>query len=456
MARHASNSFCAVSPSPEVLAAIRAERARLGANLAALAPQVQSQMLGLPVRSPGGGYQDGTFYPTPAGAQGLSPAAPARPATRGAKRALVVLVDFPDVPGTKTKRDFSDLLFARGGALSMREYYRQASLNQLDVDGDVFGWLRMPRPLSYYANAQSGLGAYPHNGQKLAEDALAALVATGANVSGFDRDADGHADGFIVVHAGPGAEALVQGGPAARNAALWSHKWTTNQAIVHNGVTFWAYTLQPEDGRVGVFCHEFGHFLGLPDLYDTTGRSEGVGMWCIMGAGSWGGNGDRPTLPCAWARADLGWAAPRPLHGSRVQIVIEPADSTSDAVRLGVKNGGASEYFLAEARRRSGLDAALPGEGLLLWHVDDAIAGNDRPPRYKVGLVQADGAQDLENQVNSGDADDPFPGAAVVKSVAGGAQPSTDTYLRRPSGVRLDDIEFDGTTGRARALATAP
>ena len=64
---------------------------------------------------------------------------------------------------------------------------------------------------------------------------------------------------------------------------------------------------------IGVFCHEFGHVLGLPDLYDTDNSSEGLGQWCLMASGSWGGNGSSPQTPThmsAWCKQKLGWVTP--------------------------------------------------------------------------------------------------------------------------------------------------
>ena len=98
----------------------------------------------------------------------------------------------------------------------------------------------------------------------------------------FDTDDDGFVDGIFLIHAGGGAEA--EPNPTKRKDMIWSHKWTLPTPFSNSGVKVYAYSTEPEDGHVGVFCHEFGHVLGLPDLYDTTYRSEGVGIWCLMGA----------------------------------------------------------------------------------------------------------------------------------------------------------------------------
>lgn len=112
----------------------------------------------------------------------------------------------------------------------------------------------------------------------------------------------------MVIHAGVGQEA---GGGKLGDDAIWSHRWTIGQKpFPIDGTTakvpYWDgkmaafdYTIEPEDGAVGVFAHEYGHDLGLPDEYDTkySGGGEPVQSWSIMSGGSWAGKiaGTTPT-----------------------------------------------------------------------------------------------------------------------------------------------------------------
>jgi len=444
------NQFCGVAPSPEVRQAIERRRQALEKRLGTMSPAEIARSLAIALPRPQlTGYRDGAFYADTA----------RMPPSKGIRRALVLLVDFPDVRGRQSKSHFDQMLFGGGTAAkpTLRDFYRAASYGKLDVQGEVLGWYTLPKPLTFYVGADSATGDYPNNGQKLVEDALDAAISAGVQFGRFDSDRDGHLDGLIVVHAGAGAEE--QTDEKLRKELIWSHKWTIPHPRTVGGVGIWAYTLQPEDGRVGVFCHEFGHFLGLPDLYDISYRSEGVGMWCVMGAGSWGGQGDKPTDFCAWSRTQLGWVKPRSVSlGAGSSARLTPAHRTRSVIRISAKRGASQEYFLLESRQCADLDAGLPGEGLLVWHVDEAQDGNGSPPHYQVGLIQADGAMDLEFNRNRGDQGDPFPGRLRTVALDDRTTPSTRTYGNTPSGVSLTKIAFDPHAGVAtlRISAVAP
>lgn len=461
--------ICFVSPAPWVLDRLKRDRKKLAPRLAGLskaqASKLLAEELGLPhVVGKPRGFNDGAFYPAPGGvpvgvpggpSPAPAPALEAMPPTVGQRHALVLLVDFPDLKGTQTIAHFERLLFGTAAkSLSMRSYYDAASLQKLAVDGEIVGWLTMPQPLQYYTAGKSATGSYPHNGQRLVEHALDAAFAAGVHLGRFDVDGDGELDGLIVIHAGAGAEA--EGSASKRPHLIWSHKWNIRTPRTMHGVTAWAYTLQPEDGRVGVFCHEFGHFLGLPDLYDTVGTSEGVGEWCVMGAGSWCGGGDKPSTMSAWCRLQLGWTtAVVPTAGGKHKI--QPATKTGEVVKLPI-SGRPKEYFLLESRKSTGLDRALPGQGLLIWHIDDAQSDNDDPQRYMVGVEQADDNQDLEFGGDRGDAGDPFPGSTGNTVFGNGSSPNSKTYPpRMASRVDIRNIAFAVSTGVATVeLGTAP
>jgi immune inhibitor A len=180
--------------------------------------------------------------------------------------------------------------------------------------------------------------------------------------------------------------------------------------------------------------------LGLPDLYDTSYRSEGVGHWCLMGSGSWGGKGKKPTRMSCWCLSKLGWITP---------VNAKPGDYTLDTLEnnpkkqcLRVWTGGKQgpEYFLLENRQKAGRDIALPGSGLAVWHINEARSDNTNPNAYKVGLVQADGKRDLELAKNDGDAKDLFPGALKKTRFNDKTTPSACAHDRKPTGVDLSGI----------------
>ncbi len=224
----------------------------------------------------------------------------------GGMHVLVLLVDFPDwtwdrdFPSQAYIPDhYRSLLFSVGQVQtgSMRDYYRETSFGAFDLTGEVSGWHRMPQNYGYYVAARRGIGgAYPRNARKMVEDAVRTADAQnpGLDFSRFDNDGpdgvpnsgddDGTVDGIIVVHAGPGYE------ETGNINDVHSHFWTVVESNLEvDGVRVFQYMTDPQDGRIGVFAHEFGHNLGLPDLYETDDGavSSVVGVWSIMSVGAW-------------------------------------------------------------------------------------------------------------------------------------------------------------------------
>ena len=313
----------------------------------------------------------------------------------------------------------------------MRSFYKELSYGKLDVTGQVTGWIRAQHPYSFYTNGHSGTDAngFPQNVPGLLQEALQTWCLTNS-LAPFDKNGDGFIDGLFLVHAGGGAES--EPDPLKRADMIWSHKWTLPSAFKKNNVKAYAYFTAPEDGKLGVFSHEFGHFLGLPDLYDTSYRSHGVGDWCLMAGGSWNGDGDRPARLSAWCLSNLGWVSPRNVILSGNLTINPLADDKTACYRLWNRGKASKEYFLIENRQQSGRDADLPGSGLAVWHVDETQANNTNPLAYKVALVQADGRRDLEMNRNQGEAGDLFPGSRKVTSL--GSTSGTHPHTRDNSG----------------------
>lgn len=206
---------------------------------------------------------------------------------------------------------------------TFKQYYEEQSGGSYTVDGTVSDWLTVPGKAREYGddNPQGGHdNQNPKGPRDLVKDALNVAVANGINLAEYDHfdlydmdgdgnqnEPDGLVDHLMIIHAGTGQEA---GGGELTDDAIWSHRWTLESVYPVEGTTsqvdYWGgniaafdYTIQPEDGAVGVFAHEFGHDLGLPDEYDTqyTGQGEPVESWSIMSGGSWNGEvaGTSPT-----------------------------------------------------------------------------------------------------------------------------------------------------------------
>ena len=357
--------------------------------------------------------------------------------------ALALLVDFPDNKGTRPAKEFHKLLFDKSNPDSMTNFYKAMSYGALDVTGEVVGYVRAPHPYSFYTANESGTGSsFPNNTPGLLKDALT-IFCQNDNLKRFDLDGDGFVDGIFLIHAGGGAEA--EPNPTKRKNMIWSHKWTLPQPFVNQSVKVFAYSTEPEDGKVGVFSHEFRHVLGLPDLYDTTYRSHGIGDWCLMAGGSWGNGGDRPARMSCWCLQKLGWIAPKVIKSKKSLSLKSLETGKTQCYRAWTGGAPGPEYFLLENRQTTGLDAFVPASGLADWHIDERQSNNDNPLAYLVAVVWADGKKDLEFLRNSGNDTDVFPGRKNVTTIYETITPSARADLGFVGGVALSKIALSGS-----------
>ncbi|WP_323375828.1 immune inhibitor A domain-containing protein [Streptomyces alkaliterrae] len=246
------------------------------------------------------------------------------------------------------REHFQDIYFGDHPG-SLKGYYEGQSSGKYTVNGTVSDWVKIPWNEARYGNTACGSNVCPtvwdavRDGvNQWVEDQKAAGKTTKqireqlAEYDVWDRydydgdgnfnEPDGYLDHFQFVHAGEDASA---GGGAQGDDAIWAHRWYAygtdygktgpefNKAggteIGDTGIWVGDYTVQPENGGLGVFAHEYAHDLGLPDLYDTTGRGESsVGYWSLMSSGSWLGKGkdaigDWAGEMTAWDKLQLGW-----------------------------------------------------------------------------------------------------------------------------------------------------
>jgi len=345
---------------------------------------------------------------------------------------LIILVDFSDMRHESNLHtepaDFDTLLFSQGTTYpgSMTDYYFETSYGQAYLMGQVTEWLRMPETYAYYVDGQRGFGSYPHNAQRLTEDAVIAADSS-VDFSLFDNDGNGWVDALFVVHAGPGYE------DTGNLNYIHSHAWVISQPMTLDGVEIYSYSMEPEETgsgslvNIGVFCHEFGHVLGLPDLYDYDYDSDGVGSWSIMAGGVWAEGGARPVHFDAWSKIQLGWITPTDPSANLYDEQIDAVEFTPDIYRLYSYGIPHYEYFLVENRQRMLFDAGLPGDGLVIFHIDDSAPDNNNQSHYKVAVEQADGLFDHENNRGS-DAGDPWPGESDNRTFDDFSTPNSRFY----------------------------
>jgi immune inhibitor A len=433
---HHVDDLCVVAPSPEVKERLIDQFNRLRNRAAELVGRNISLKTPRRVGLNDGLIYPGTYYPLGTTAAVARRAALDRAPLRGTVRVIVVLIDFSDKAMAAGAADrFRELFFSTGVLPhgSVKEYFTDVSGGLITIDGEVVGPYQMPQTIAAYAGADNGLQSAFPNARTMANDAVTAANPD-VDFTPYDNDGNGYVDAFIVVHAGRGAEETGAG------ADIWSHKWVLPAERSVDSAKIFAYLTVPEDARLGVCAHELGHLLfGWGDLYDADNTSEGIGNWCLMASGSWGLGGDRPTHPSAWCKATQGWInVVAPVNNAMVTITDVKTSRT--AYRLWKNGAGGNEYFLVENRQQDGYDASMPGQGLLIWHIDDAIPDNTDENHYKVALMQADGNRDLENNTNRGDAGDPWPGSTGNTSFTNTSTPNSKSYAGSNTCVAVTSI----------------
>lgn len=363
---------------------------------------------------------------------------------------LAVCIDFSDDTSSTAAADFDTLIFFQQPG-SVWDYYHQISYGTLSMETLVLpsaiGWKRAPGTYASYVGANYGMGSYPNNSQKMVEDIVDSLDPY-VNFADYDNDGDGFVDGLVIVHAGTGAEW------SGSTSDMWSHKWGIMPRL-RDGVYISSYSVQPEfwfapgDITIGVYVHEIGHVLGLPDLYDTDNSSRGVARWSVMGSGSWNGSmGNTPAGPDAWSRVQLGFVVPTVITSSVVGATVPRVEDSAKIYRVWPTAPPGSEYFLVENRQLTGYDAYLPAAGILIWHIDEAQAnethewypGHTASGHYLVALEQADGLWELEQNINNGNAGDPFPGTNDRRTFSDASTPSSKAYAGTATYVTVTNI----------------
>lgn len=259
-------------------------------------------------------------------------------------KVLVLLGEFADLDHNKiekpadlnrtywtnnfVKEHYQSLLFDDGyyttpeGTKSptFKQYFKEQSNGNLNVEGEVFGWYKVSKDAKYYGEDNDS--SHNIHAKDFIKEVTEAAVKDGLDLSEYDiedpydldsdknlMEPDGIVDHLMVIHSGMGQEA---GGGVIGDDAIWSHSSSVGLYEVPgaNGMSIYSYTTEAENGSVGLFTHEFVHDLGIPDDYDTQYTADGdiVEYWSLMAGGSWSGapGGTMPTGINPYSRIMLG------------------------------------------------------------------------------------------------------------------------------------------------------
>jgi len=384
----------------------------------------------------------------------------------GSIKVPVILINYTDTDTTYSKSEITDVIFGDTTPPptygSAKDYFDEVSYSALTFSDThiVVDWVQSDSGHNYYGYANGAVRA--------AELVLEAVTKADTDIdySLYDNDGYGEVDGVVIVHQGDGREI------SADNNDIHAHKWSFTEAGLMpptlDGKTIDNYIIIPETQpavswkggtssagitTVGVFCHEFGHLLGLIELYDndTDGLSEGIGEWGTMGSGNWNGvgrMGDCPAHYCAWSKFRLFWNTPTPvtletrLTDEKIEAAAVKADVYNFAdLKHPLEDCG--EHFMLENRQKIGFDRGLPGHGLLIWHIDDDETDNTDENHKLVDLEEADGNNDLDNKNNRGDTGDPYPGNSGNTAFNFITTPNNIRYYGQSSQARVESIIED-------------
>ncbi|MBR1472715.1 MAG: M6 family metalloprotease domain-containing protein [Paludibacteraceae bacterium] len=337
-----------------------------------------------------------------------------------APKGVVILANFKDksMQSSHTQAVFDELCNSANctvndGYPSAAQYFADQSNGAYRPVFDVFGPVTLSRNLDYYGHNIDEDG-YPtdesndNTSDQYATDAVveACILANQKytiNWADYDSDSDGKIDFVYVIYAGQGE---ADGGAAN---TIWPHNWEVSSALYYSSCTYTAsqcivggkkienYAMSGELsgsslGGIGTLCHEFGHVMGLPDLYDTSYGTVYENCltpndWDIMDGGSYNGDGHCPPNYDPWEKDFFGWLTPINL-GNEGQNVTLYANGTENYQTYQINASGTYvspttsglRYYI-ENRQAVGWDAPLTGHGMLIWKVNfNASAWENNAP----------------------------------------------------------------------------
>ena len=332
----------------------------------------------------------------------------------GQRKGIVILVNFSDVSFKEAngnaffQRMANEENFSEGRFKgSMYDYFLAQSEGQFQLTFDVFGPVTVSQPMAHYGgNDQQGNDKHP---AQMVCEAVNLIKDEVPDWQQYDWNDDGWIDQVYIIYAGFGEA------DTGKANTIWPHAYDLyysgnyygdgdGPVEVGEGLFVNTYACGCElngSGQIegiGTMCHEFSHCLGYPDFYDTTySGGQGMDAWDLMSGGCYNDDGYQPAGYTGYERWVAGWK--RPIELDRGTQVVENMKGLQDGGETYImyNDGHRQEYFMLENRTRSGWDASLPGNGLLVVHVDYNEAAwanngpNDQRNHQRMTWVPADG-----------------------------------------------------------------
>ena len=381
----------------------------------------------------------------------------------GSPKVVVILAQFPDMKFTMDDPAtyFSNLLNQKGfseyGATgSAADYFSAASNGQFSPQFDVYGPVTVSKSYSYYGapTSSGGNDSYPHI---MVVHAMNELDAT-VDFSQYDTDGDGNIDNVYVFYAGYGEN---YGG--VDENCIWPHSWYVKSGgsvyKKYDGVYVDRYACSNEymygynkPEGIGTFVHEFGHVVGLPDLYDTVyGEASNLtpGIYDVMDTGSYNNDGRTPPTYSIFERNAASWAEIEEITADDASsLTLEPIVTSNKGYMI--RTGASNEFFLLENRQHTSWDQYIPGHGMLIWHVDynSSIWASNKPnntaAHQHVDIEEANGS--VNNTSYNTLQGYTFPGTSGNRSFTSTTSPSLTSWDGSSLGVSITNINENGQT----------
>ncbi len=385
-------------------------------------------------------------------------------------RVLVIPVCFADVDFSVTDptAHFHNMLNApgysdNGGTGSAKDYF-EANMPGYTFTFDVTAPVRLSREYSYYGENDISVPNVINYDMRLNELVQEACSLASASVSFpvYDRDGDGQADYIFFYLAG------YNEAESGDDGTVWPQTYNiSSEGIRVNGIRIGLFGCSSElsgsdlgieggeiPSGIGTFCHEFGHYLGLVDLYDTDYGNGGTsnclwGKLSLMDEGSYNNSGRTPPYFCAIDREQAGVISYIDAE-TGTEVSLSPLHAGGEVLRVTTSTAG--EYYLFEYRTESGWDSYIEGQGMVAYHVDrsDNIAGDiTASVRWSTNLVNAYALHECADLVEaypqaSHISQVFFPGQAGIDEFSAAWSPALIAWDGTPAGLRLTEITDNG------------